>query len=248
MNELEMITKAQNGDKIAKDTLVTDNLGLVNKIAGKMCGRNAEFEDLFQVGCMGLMRAIEKYDTQYDIKLGTYAYRWIQEYMVRHIQNYSRAIRIPVPAFRVNYALTIAKRDLDAKLERTATVKELAKHTKKSIKEITTFNIDMLSPLSLNNTVNDDTKTDSLGIIADTRVEDMTTKTIAEEMVELIKNILNERAFKIFIAKIGLYNEAKTFREIGAETDVTYQRVQQIYRNSILMLRRNHEINLYKAM
>ena len=67
------IRAAQSGDRAAQEHLVASNTGLVWSIVRKFTGRGHEADDLFQVGCIGLLKAIEKFDTSFEVKFSTYA-------------------------------------------------------------------------------------------------------------------------------------------------------------------------------
>lgn len=67
------IQKAHQGDKAARDQLVMDNMGLVWSIVRRFKGRGYELEDLFQIGSIGLLKAIDKFDLSYDVRFSTYA-------------------------------------------------------------------------------------------------------------------------------------------------------------------------------
>ena len=64
---IRQIQNAHQGDKAARDRLVTENTGLVWSIVRRFAGRGYELEDLFQIGSIGLMKAIDKFDTNYEI-------------------------------------------------------------------------------------------------------------------------------------------------------------------------------------
>jgi RNA polymerase sporulation-specific sigma factor len=70
---LRLLQKAAEGDRAARDQLVTDNLGLVWSIVRRFERRGYELEDLAQIGCIGLMKAIDKFDLSYEVKFSTYA-------------------------------------------------------------------------------------------------------------------------------------------------------------------------------
>lgn len=70
---IELIQRAQNGDMEAKDILVTYNLGLIRSVLRGFVNRGYEIEDLFQIGSIGLLKAIDKFDLSYDVKFSTYA-------------------------------------------------------------------------------------------------------------------------------------------------------------------------------
>ena len=70
---LKLILRAHEGDKTARDQLVMDNVGLIWSIVRRFAGRGYEMEDLFQIGSIGLMKAIDKFDTTFEVKFSTYA-------------------------------------------------------------------------------------------------------------------------------------------------------------------------------
>ena len=74
MNRLsELIEQAQSGDKTARDRLVSENLGLVHSIVKRFEHRGREREELFQIGCIGLIKAIDHFDLSLNLAFSTYA-------------------------------------------------------------------------------------------------------------------------------------------------------------------------------
>lgn len=69
----QLLIRAVQGDKEARESLVTDNIGLVYSVARRFLNRGYELEDLFQIGCIGLIKSIDKFDITYDVKFSTYA-------------------------------------------------------------------------------------------------------------------------------------------------------------------------------
>ena len=70
---IALIQQAHAGDKDARDKLVSENMGLVWSVVRRFSGRGCEMEDLIQIGSIGLIKAIDKFDLQYDVRLSTYA-------------------------------------------------------------------------------------------------------------------------------------------------------------------------------
>lgn len=70
---LALIMKSQQGDKEARDTVFEENTGLVYSVAKRFLGRGAEMEDLTQIGSIGLLKAIDNFDSSYDVRFSTYA-------------------------------------------------------------------------------------------------------------------------------------------------------------------------------
>ena len=70
---LELIRRSQDGEKEARETLIEENMGLVHHVARRFLGRGVEAEDLFQIGAIGLMKAIDRFDLNYEVRFSTYA-------------------------------------------------------------------------------------------------------------------------------------------------------------------------------
>jgi RNA polymerase sporulation-specific sigma factor len=87
VDTIELIRRAQQGDKEARDTVITDNIGLVWSIVRRFMNRGHEAEDLFQIGSIGLMKAIDKFDMTYDVKFSTYAVPMIMGEIKRFLRD-----------------------------------------------------------------------------------------------------------------------------------------------------------------
>jgi len=88
MEELSvLIEKSHAGDKEAREVLIEKNLGLVHHIVKRFLGRGYDPEDLFQIGCIGLMKAIDKFDISFDVKFSTYAVPMISGEIKRFLRD-----------------------------------------------------------------------------------------------------------------------------------------------------------------
>ena len=73
MDQSLLLMRCKQGDKAAREQMITENIGLVWSIVRRFLGRGYEADDLFQIGCIGLMKAIDKFDLNYDVQFSTYA-------------------------------------------------------------------------------------------------------------------------------------------------------------------------------
>ncbi len=108
MNEIfDLINKAQNGDKEATAKIVEENQGLVWSVVKKFAGRGLEFDDLYQIGIIGLIKCIEKFDTSFEVKFSTYAVPMIMGEIRRFLRD-DGMIKISRPikelAIKIKYA------------------------------------------------------------------------------------------------------------------------------------------------
>ena len=92
-NNLDLLLQAKKGDDSAKEKLVEQNLGRVWSVARRFTGRGYDIEDLFQIGCIGLIKSIDKFDFDYDVKFSTYAVPLIQGEIRRFLRDYG-AIKV----------------------------------------------------------------------------------------------------------------------------------------------------------
>ena len=69
----ELIRRSQEGDKEARETLIEENMGLIHHVVKRFLGRGVEAEDLFQIGAIGLVNAVDRFDLSFDVRFSTYA-------------------------------------------------------------------------------------------------------------------------------------------------------------------------------
>lgn len=86
-NQYKLLVRAREGDEEAKSLLVENNMGLIRSTVKRFLGRGYEAEDLFQVGAIGLIKAIDKFDLSYDVKFSTYAVPMIMGEIKRYIRD-----------------------------------------------------------------------------------------------------------------------------------------------------------------
>lgn len=132
---IALIEQSHSGDKEARDRLVSENLGLVWSIVKRFSGRGHEMEDLFQIGTIGLMKAIDKFDTAFDVKFSTYAVPMITGEIKRFLRD-DGMIRVSRSLKETAAKLAAAQNRLQEKLGRDVTLQELSEETGISREEI----------------------------------------------------------------------------------------------------------------
>ncbi len=147
--ELEVATKAKEGDQYAINTMVERNLRLVISVAQKYENRGLDLLDLISEGNFGLMHAIGKFEPEKGYRFSTYAVWWIRHYIERAIMNLGRTIRLPIHVNKaINSQLKVQK-EISAKLNREATLEEIAKEVDKPLAEVMELYINNETTLSL---------------------------------------------------------------------------------------------------
>ena len=127
--------QAKKGDKEARDTLIEENLGLVHFIVKRFKGRGYEPEDLFQIGCIGLMKAIDQFDTSYEVKFSTYAVPLITGELKRFLRD-DGMIKVSRSLKENGYKIRQANEQFCHEFGREATMAELSERTGLTREEI----------------------------------------------------------------------------------------------------------------
>ncbi|AND84147.1 RNA polymerase sporulation sigma factor SigF [Clostridium tyrobutyricum] len=127
-DNLKLIRAAKKGDKNALNKLVEVNFPLVTSISKKFLNRGYEYEDIFQIGCMGLMKAINNFDETYNVKFSTYAVPMIMGEIKRFLRD-DGMIKVSRSVKNTAKKLHYDKEALTKKLNREPTVEELAEYS-----------------------------------------------------------------------------------------------------------------------
>lgn len=123
---LALIGRAHQGDKEARDTLFEENVGLVYSVAKRFTGRGADMEDLFQIGSIGLLKAVDKFDLSYDVKFSTYAVPMIAGEIKRFLRD-DGILKVSRSLKENQYRVFKMREELELKLGREPTLLELSR-------------------------------------------------------------------------------------------------------------------------
>ncbi len=123
-----LIERAHQGDKAAREQLVEENLGLVYTIVKRFAGRGTETEDLFQIGSIGLLKAIDHFDLSFDVKFSTYAVPMIAGEIKRFLRD-DGMIKVSRSLKETAHRTSAAREKLEKALGREPTVEELTRET-----------------------------------------------------------------------------------------------------------------------
>jgi len=132
---MKLIEMAHNGDKTARERLVMDNVGLVWSIVRRFTGRGCETEDLFQIGSIGLIKAIDKFDTSYEVRFSTYAVPMITGEIKRFLRD-DGMIKVSRSIKELGMRVGAAREALSGSLGREPTLEELAETLGASREEV----------------------------------------------------------------------------------------------------------------
>ena len=124
--KIDLLKKMHNGDKTAKDELVTGNLRLVLSVIQRFTQRGENLDDLFQVGCIGLIKAIQNFDLTLNVRFSTYAVPMIIGEIRRYLRDNNSSIRISRSMRDIAYKAMQVKERLTNEKGRDPTIEEIA--------------------------------------------------------------------------------------------------------------------------
>lgn len=131
----ELIRLAQSGDREASEALVTENSGLIWSVARRFTGRGTEMDDLYQLGCLGFLKAVEGFDLQYGTQFSTYAVPKIAGEIRRFLRD-DGAVKVSRGIKEQAATIKIARNHLTSALGREPTIAEISRQTGFSPEEI----------------------------------------------------------------------------------------------------------------
>lgn len=135
METIELLVKAHNGDKEARDMLVSKNVGLIWSVVRRFAGRGHDMEDLFQVGSIGMIKAIDKFDFSFDVKFSTYAVPMISGEIKRFLRD-DGMIKVSRSIKENGWKIQKASEVFSNQYGRDATIEELAAATELTVEDI----------------------------------------------------------------------------------------------------------------
>lgn len=124
----ELVIRAHNGDKSARDMLLCENTGLIYSIVKRFANRGIEVEDLFQIGCVGMLKAIDKFDTNFNVQFSTYAVPMITGEIKRFLRD-DGIIKVSRTVKENNIKISRVIEDVNKKYGREPTIEEIENQT-----------------------------------------------------------------------------------------------------------------------
>jgi RNA polymerase sporulation-specific sigma factor len=194
----ELIAKAQQGDKSASELLVTENAGLIWSVARRFLGRGTEADDLYQLGCLGFIKAVDGFDLSFGTQFSTYAVPKIAGEIRRFLRD-DGAVKVSRSIKEQALVIRTVRSQLATTLGREPTISEIAEQTGFSPEEIALAENATASTESIHRQTGDDGFSLE-NILTDTESEEMLVEKISlrqaiEKLPEREKNVIKLRYF-----------------------------------------------------
>ena len=230
-----LLRRAKEGDKQAREELIAGNLRLVLSVIHKFANRGENVDDLFQVGCIGLIKAIDNFDTSLDVKFSTYGVPMIVGEIRRYLRDNS-AMRVSRAMRDTAYKVLQAKEAYIAQHQKEPTVEEIAQMLGIKREEVV-FALDaILDPVSLYEPVYSDGG-DTICVMDQVKdskntdeswLEHIALKEAMNRLSDRERHILNLRFF-----------EGKTQMEVSAEVGISQAQVSRLEKSAINQIKKN---------
>lgn len=229
-----LFKKIQKGDKEARQEFICGNLRLVLRVIHRFNNRGENVDDLFQVGCIGLIKALDNFDLSHGVKFSTYAVPMIIGEIRRYLRDNS-SIRVSRSLRDIAYKALTAKEKFVSKNSREPTAEEIAKDLDISKEEVV-FALDaILDPISLQEPVYhdggdavfvmDQVKDDKN--IDESWLEEISLKEAMKRLTEREQHILTLRFF-----------QGKTQMEVAKEISISQAQVSRLEKNALAHMRK----------
>lgn len=226
--KLELIKKAHNGDRNARDEMIQGNLKLVLSVIQRFSNRGESLDDLFQVGCMGLIKAIDNFNTDLQVRFSTYAVPMIIGEVRRYLRD-NNSVRVSRSLRDTAYKAIQAREKLSNELNREPRVEEIAKELDMNKEDVVIALEAIVEPVSLYEPVYNEGG-DAIYVMdqigdrntPDSWMDEIMIKDSIKKLSQREKNILNLR-----------FMLGKTQTEVAKEIGISQAQVSRLEKSAL---------------
>ena len=231
----ELLKKVKNGDKKAREELINGNLRLVLSVIQRFTNRGENLDDLFQVGCIGLIKSIDHFDITQQVKFSTYAVPMIIGEVRRYLRD-NNSVRVSRSMRDTAYHAMQIRENIQNKYGRDATIEEIAEQLELPREQVVLSLEAIVDPVSLYEPVYSDGG-DTIYVMDQIGDNSSETDWIDEMLIkESIKN-LNSREKKILSMR---FMQGMTQMEVANEVGITQEQVSRLEKGAIKKIK-DHE-------
>lgn len=191
-----LISLSQKGDKLAREELIKENAPLVKSLVKRYLNRGSDFEDLYQVGLIGLLKAISGFDTSFDVCFSTYAVPMINGEIKRFVRD-NNSVKMPRSLKEMQQKIRYARQKLSLTLNREPGANELAKEIGATTEDVLFAIESMQIPQSLDEPVFDESGSTLKEVIEDKQKTSINDKLALYQCI----NQLEDREKKIILLR-----------------------------------------------
>ena len=235
------IEEYQKGNLAVRDEIIMGNLKLVLSIVNQFSKRVDNLDDLFQIGVVGLMKAVEKFDVSKGYKFSTYATWWIRQAITRAIADQARTIRIPVHMVETINKVKKVQSQLLHQNGHEPSADEIAAEIDMPVDKVREIMRVAQEPVSLETPIGEEEDSHLGDFIPDNDAPapaDAASHTMLREQLSDVLSTLTPREAKVLKLRFGLEDgRSRTLEEVGKEFNVTRERIRQIEAKALRKLR-----------
>ncbi len=230
----ELFKQMKEGDKDAREKLINGNLRLVLSVIQRFGGRGENADDLFQIGCVGLIKAIDNFDTTLDIQLSTYAVPMIIGEIRRYLRD-NNMVRVSRSIRDLAYKVLQVKEKMTKETGREPTIDQIAKELEVEREDVVLSLDAVQDPVSLQEPVYND-GSDSIYIMDQVKDKKNTDELWAENLTisEAMKK-LNDKERMIINKR---FFQGRTQMEVADEIGISQAQVSRLEKTAIDHIRR----------
>ena len=233
---MELLRRTKEGDQEARRQLIEGNLRLVLSVIQRFSGRGENADDLFQVGCVGLIKAIDNFDITQPVRFSTYGVPMIIGEIRRYLRDNS-AIRVTRSMRDTAYRVLQVRDRLLAETQREPTVEQIAKELDIPREDVVFAMDAIMDPVSLYDPVYSDSGGDTLCVMDQVRDTKNTDENWTDRIAlkEAMKR-LDDRERRILSLR---FYEGKTQMEVSAEVGISQAQVSRLEKGAINTIKKN---------
>lgn len=234
--KIRLLKLTRNGDKKAREELINGNLRLILSVIQRFSGRGEAFDDLFQVGCIGLIKSIDNFDISQNVRFSTYAVPMIIGEIRRHLRD-NNSIRVSRSMRDTAYRAMQVKEQILASKNKEPTIEEIAQEMGVSKETVVLSLESVVEPISLNEPVFSDGEGDTVYIMDQIGDNDGDVNWLGEIFLKQAVKKLSTREKNILSLR---FLKGNTQTEVAKKIGISQAQVSRLEKNAMKKIKDNY--------